>query len=458
MAQNSPTPQTTLTSFGIGSLTCLVIASMVGSGVFTTSGFTLASLGTPFNVMLCWTIGGCIAMCGAIAYGRLATLMPQSGGEYLYLSRNVDPLAGFLVGWVSLIAGFSGAIATAAIAFEEYAVPAHLRPAWLPPDTVAIFIVLFFGLAHGLKSQWGRSLQNVVVVVKLIALALFIVIAITSFQSNNWYVAGNPAAAPVGMNWFTEMASALVWISLSYLGFNAAIYVAGESTTAATIVPRALVLGTAIVTLLYLILNLIFVTAAPYNTLAGQAPVAALSAGAIGGPWLESLIRSTVCLGLLSSISGMVMSGPRVYSRMADDEVFPTLFSLRRQGLHRSIILQTIIAAGLILLQRVLVDAGFVENSLLGLFDYLGTTLSLSSACCIATLFLPTVRRRFEQSHALSDIAAAIYVVATIVFVVLMAANKSEPGSVPGLYHLTGAAITVITGVIAYSIFRKKNA
>ena len=396
-------------------------------------------------------------MCGAVAYGRLAALMPQSGGEYLYLSRNVHPLAGFLVGWVSLIAGFSGAIATAAIAFEEYAVPGHLRPAWLPPDALAIFIVVFFGLAHGIKSLWGRFLQNTVVVVKLVALALFVLIAVATFQTHEWHVAGNRAEAPTGMNWLTEIASALVWISLSYLGFNAAIYVAGESTAAATVVPRALIRGTAIVTSLYLILNLIFVTAAPYDTLAGQAPVAALSAGAIGGPWLESLIRLTVCLGLLSSISGMVMSGPRVYSRMADDEVFPNLFSLQRQGLNRSITLQTVVAAGLILLQRMLVNAGYVENSLLGLFDYLGTTLSLSSACCIATLFLPTVRQRFEQSHALADIAAVIYVVATILFVVLMAANKSHPTSIPGLYHLTGAALTVVTGIIAYSIFCRKK-
>ena len=444
-------------SFGMGTLTFLVVASMVGSGIFTTSGFTLASLGTPRNVMLCWAIGGAIAMSGAVAYGRLAALMPESGGEYLYLSRNVHPLAGFLAGWVSLIAGFSGAIATTAVAFEEYALPSEVRPAWLPPDMVAVMVVVGFGLAHGLSSTWGLSLQNIVVAVKLLALTLFVTVAASRFGTHQWYSAGSATATPVGIDWLTEMASALVWISLSYLGFNAAIYVAGESKSASTLVPKALILGTAAVTCLYLVLNLIFVTAAPFEKLAGQAPVAALAAGAIGGAKLEQLIRIAVSLGLLSSISGMVMSGPRVYSRMADDHVFPAAFSAARNGLNRSTLLQTAIAIGLILVQRGLVEFGVLESSLLGLFSYLGTTLSLSSACCIATLFLPAVRQRFKHRSLLVDIAAGFYVIATVLLVMLMVANNSHEGSFPVAYHLSGAAITVISGVIAWAVFRSRD-
>ncbi|MGB4739996.1 MAG: APC family permease [Fuerstiella sp.] len=455
MADHTPTPQNSTGSFGIGSLTCLVVASMIGSGIFTTSGFTLASLGTPTNVMICWAVGGVIAVCGALAFGRLATLMPQSGGEYLYLSRHLHPLAGFLAGWVSLIAGFSGAIAIAAIAFEAYALPADLRPKWLPPDVVAIVAILFFGAAHGVKSEWGRSLQNMVVVLKLVALIVFLAVATLNFQSHTWHVDGNEAAAPVGMQWLTQMANSLVWISLSYMGFNAAIYVAGESKDASKTVPKALLRGTLLVTLLYLLLNLVFVTAAPFDQLAGNPPVATLAAAAIGGLWLERLIRWTVCLGLLSSISGMVMSGPRVYSRMADDGVFPAAFSVERKGINKSIALQAAIAIGLILLQRILVNAGVLTSSLLGLFDYLGTTLSLSSACCIATLFLPGVRRKFTTSNVAADVAALLYVVATVVLVVLMAANNSSEGSFPGIYHLSGAAITVVTGVVAWRVFRR---
>ena len=126
--------ETTKKPFGFASLTLLVIASMVGVGVFTTSGFTLAAVGSPSRTLLCWCIGGTIALAGAVSYGRLARLLPESGGEYLYLSRNVHPSAGFVAGWVSLTAGFSGAIATAAVAFEQYAVPESIRPAALPPD------------------------------------------------------------------------------------------------------------------------------------------------------------------------------------------------------------------------------------------------------------------------------------------------------------------------------------
>ncbi len=109
--------------FGLWTLILVVIASMIGSGVFTTSGFSVASLRSPAWVMVAWLIGGMIAICGALSYGMLARLMPQSGGEYLYLSRTIHPAVGFLGGWISLTAGFTGAIALTALTCEEYLIP-----------------------------------------------------------------------------------------------------------------------------------------------------------------------------------------------------------------------------------------------------------------------------------------------------------------------------------------------
>lgn len=448
--------QTVKSKFGLPSLTLLVIASMVGAGVFTTSGFTLAVVGTPFRVMLCWTIGSAIACCGAVAYGHLARIIPQSGGEYLYLSRHVHPFAGFLAGWVSLVAGFSGAIATAAVAFEAYAVPTEIRPQWLYPDVVAICVVLSCGLAHGLRQSWGTSIQNGVVVIKLLCLAAFVLLALEKMPENIGRLA-RTVDNPQGMELWTAIATSVVWISLSYAGFNAAIYVASESKEAVRNVPRALLFGTIGVTVLYLILNLIFVTSADSKSLEWQEDVAAIAAGSIGGRNLEGLVRAAISLGLLSSVSGMIMSGPRVYSKMADDGVFPKSLRAASQGIPKSVGLQTLIAVGLILVQRVLVTQGLSQNSLLGLLKFLGTTLSITSACCAATIFLPSARRAAEGLSVPVAVAAGLYVTATLTAVILLIMSHEVEGQPRGLWHLTGATVTFASGAAAYLIFRRRH-
>ena len=441
--------------YGLTSLTFLVIASMVGAGVFTTSGFTLDAVGSPFRVMLCWCLGGVIATCGAIAYGRLAGLMPESGGEYLYLSRHVHPAAGFLGGWISLTAGFSGAIATAAVAFERYALPDTVRPDFLPADTLAIILIMICGAAHGLHATAGKMLQNAVVVIKLLTLAAFSMTVLRMLSSHEWHLTPSVPATSNLWDATNAIATSLVWISLSFAGFNAAIYVASESAEAKRNVPKALLLGTLLVTGLYLFLNAVFVTAVPSEQLIGKEPVAAVAAQAIGGQYLELLMRIAVSLGLLSSVLGMMMAGPRVYSKMADDGVFPGVFSSSNGGISRSIALQTVIAVCLILAQRILMATGLLSSSLLGLLFYLGTTLSISSALCVATLFLPSVRRApGGKPSVIIDAAAAIYVIATLLAVVLMAFSPDSSGNSQWVRHLGGATVTIVTGIAAWWWFR----
>ena len=439
-------------AFGLNSLTSLVVASMIGVGVFTTSGFTLGATGSLQSVMLCWTLGGMIAICGAISYGELASLMPESGGEYLFLSRNLHPSAGFLAGWVSLVAGFSGAIATTAVGFVPYALPDHIRPAWLPPDVAAITLIIAFGTMHATSVRLGAAIQNAIVCVKVVALFAFLAVVGLKAGSHDWQIGESSSASlPESVS---SIASSLVWISLSFTGFNAASYVAGESKNAAANVPRALVLGTVLVTALYLVLNFVFVAAVPVDEIVWQQPVAAIAAKALGGSNLELLIRIAVSLGLASSISGMIISGPRVYSKMADDNVFPRRFAGTQPGIRRSITLQCTIAVALILVQRVLVFSGLQKDVLLGLFIYLGTTLSISSACCAATLFLPSVRKRLPNGSGWKTVPTVVYVVATFASVIVMAATHTVDGESQVFRHLGGTVITFVTGLIAWRIFR----
>lgn len=428
-------------AFGLTTLTCVVIASMIGSGVFTTSGFSLASLGSPGRVLIAWCIGGTVALCGAIAYGELARRLPISGGEYLYLSRQLHPFAGFLAGWVSLTAGFSGAIAMAAITFEAYAVPESIRPDWLVHNSAALLAILLFGLGHAFLVKLFAAIQNTVVGIKLIALSAFLIAAAVQIPSRSWHWA--PLNPDLPAFWSSAsilaMAGSVMWISLSYAGFNAAVYVASEATDAERIVPRSLWIGTALVTVLYLLLNTVFVTAVPAGQIAGQKEVAAISAGAIGGDQLELLIRAAIGLGTLSSVAGMIMTGPRVFSRMADDGVFPGVFRTGPSSISRTVLLQTTIAAGLVLVSD-------LEN----LLGYLSTTLALSSAVTVMTLLLPARRGR-EQSvsnrgSAIIKICASAYVGSTLIIAVLMTINDPN--------DLIATAVTLLIGSVLWLITR----
>ena len=329
--------------FGIWTLTFLVVASMVGAGVFTTSGFTLASLRDPWLVLGAWLAGGVVALAGAYSYGRLVRLIPESGGEYAFLSRAAHPFLGFVAGWVSLLAGFSGAIAFAATTMESY-LP---LPEGVPKGTVAVAVVLLGAGLHGYYRSAGAVTQNLSVMVKLGLIVAFIVVAGVDWGGGDWKGQGLPAEADPAP-WWLSFAQALVWISLSYSGFNAAVYVAGEAKSPA-VVAKALLSGTGIVVAMYLLLNGAFVLAPASEDIAGQPDVAAVAAEAIGGPWLAGAVRGVIALALFTSVLSMMMAGPRVYAKMADDGFLPQALCLRPDRHWPPVMLQAAIAIGMIL-------------------------------------------------------------------------------------------------------------
>jgi APA family basic amino acid/polyamine antiporter len=426
--------------YGLTTLTGVVIASMIGFGAFTTSGFSLASLGTPARVLWAWLAGGVVALCGAISYGQLARRLPLSGGEYLYLSRQLGPWAGFQAGWVSLTAGFSGAIAGSAIVFEAYLAPL-LGQVQLPAGSLAVSVILVFGIGHGLLARPAALAQNAVVIIKLLVLAVFLLTAGAKWSSHPWSWSGlpdNPGNGSISRQ-ILDFARSVMWISLSYAGFNAGIYVAAETRDPERTVPRSLWLGTILVTVLYLLLNLVFVTALPATEIVGRKEVAAIAAEAIGGASLRTLMSLVVCLGTLSSVAGMLMTGPRVFSRMADDGLFPGWFRSGPSAVQRTVGLQAGIAVALVLFLR----------DYLSLLDYLSSVLALSSAVTVGTLLLPSKvcseagGQRFPA--LMYVISAGLYVVATVTIAVLMALDDPR--------DLLGALVTLVTGTVLWAFF-----
>ena len=404
---------------------------MIGAGVFTTSGFALTDLGSADRVMAAWVVGGVIALCGALSYAGLVRHITESGGEYLFLSRLIHPLAGFITGWVSLLAGFTGAIAFAARAFETYAFPT--RPDWLPNGVAAAGMVLVAALLHGVKVQVGALAQNIVVFLKVALLVAFLAIAASVAMSQG--IA--PGSAPGRCrSRIAAFAGSLVWISLSYSGFNAAVYVAGEAKDAQRNAPRALWVGTLIVTVLYIALNAAFVYLPPFEAVAGREDVAAAAAQSIGGSPLTLAIRFVTVLALITSVFSLVMAGPRVYARMADDGVFPRMFRFGGGGAPTAAILaQAALAIALIAL-----------SDLRGLLSYLGFTLSVSAALTVASLFV--IARR-EGRAAVNvwgyPFTPAFYVLATLILAGI--AGRREP------VQLLAAIITIVSGSVVYFAF-----
>ncbi len=440
--KTTPTPANAA-HFGLTTMTCVVIAGMIGSGIFTTSGFALADLQSPGRVLLAWSIGGLIALSGAVAYGELARRLPQSGGEYLYLSRMLHPFFGFLAGWISLTVGFCGSIALVALTFEEYVVPGGIRGSTLPTGTAAIAVIVVFGLGHAFLVQLFAWLQNAIVAIKLMALFSFLAVALSAISTHPWHWEATAEALPPLMAWPTLLAlsTSVMFISLSYAGFNSAIYAASEVSHPHRTVPRSLMLGTVLVTLLYLLLNMVFVTATPAGEILASPRVASIAAQAIGGSPLELLIRTAIGLGTLSSVAGMLMIGPRVISRMADDAVFFAAFRTGPNSIRRSVLLQAGLAVALVLV-----------SNLRDLLGFLGVTLSLSSAVTVATLLMPLratasgENQAVRRPSAATLIAAAFYVLSTLILIVMMFRHDS--------HDLIRTAVTLGSGTVVWLVIR----
>ncbi|WP_218934111.1 APC family permease [Rosistilla ulvae] len=361
------------------SLVCLVIANMIGAGVYTTSGYSLQALGTPTRVLAMWAVAAVIAIAGAICYGGLSRQLVRSGGEYLFLSRAVHPLAGFMAGWISLLAGFTGAIAFAATTFVNY-LPEQLG-ADEPREKImaAVGLIALAALLHLFQTGPGTIGQNILVGIKLLAIVGFIAIGIAAVELPA-AVEATDAAAAAGPS-FSTYANQLMWISFSFAGFNASIYVAGEARLGKQTVRRSMLFAAVGVSVIYLLLNTVFLFTAPLSEIVGRGDLAAVVGDYLGGETLGMAVQLLVALSLATSVSAMLQAGPRVYVKMAEDGMLPRWF-IPSDGVPRTaILLQAYLAT-------LLVCAATVQD----LLDYTSFLLSVSAASTVLCLLLPRFR------------------------------------------------------------------
>src|SRR5208282_1882360 len=263
--------------------TAIVVADMVGVGVFTSLGFQVNDIRSGFSLLLLWVVGGIVAICGAFCYAELATMFPRSSGEYNFLRRIYHPAFGFVAGWLSATVGFAAPIALAAMAFSKYLTSSapNLLPSLparmfgLPinwPLLLGLAIIWLAALVHLRGVRFGGAYHNVWTALKLILIIVFIIAGFAFGDSQP--ISFAPSAVDLSYIGGAPFAISLVFVMYSYSGWNAATYILGELREPARNLPRALFAGTAIVIILYVSLNAVFLTTTPLRELAGQLDVA----------------------------------------------------------------------------------------------------------------------------------------------------------------------------------------
>jgi len=291
-----------------------IVASMIGTGVFTSLGYQLLEINTIFPLILLWLIGGIIAFCGALTYGELATTYPRSGGEYSLLSTILHPSLGFGAGLVSATIGFAAPGVLAAIALGSYLTIFFQN---IEPSLFAILIISLIHIIHVKSIKLGTSFQNISTLIKIIFILVFIAFGLNIENPQSLTLL--PVEGDMDVIFGAPFAVSLVWVSYAYTGWNTVIYVAGEVKNPIQNITKSMLVSTSIVMILYLLLNFTFLFTTPLMTLQGEVEVALISGIEIFGVNGGKVISLSISLLLLSTISSYIYIGPRVLAIMGED-------------------------------------------------------------------------------------------------------------------------------------------
>jgi APA family basic amino acid/polyamine antiporter len=435
---------------GLFPATNIVIANMIGAGIFTTSGLLLAGLKDPLLMMLLWGVGGIIAICGALSYGELGAAMPGAGGEYLFLSKLYHPLFGFLSGWVSFIVGFSAPIAASALGFSEYfcrAVPG--LPGWLDNEGIinpaltgkilAVSIILIFTFIHYRGIKYGARIQNILTLLKIALLLTLLIAGFTSGKGDmsNFSEGGKLSSGFAG--WKT-IGLSLMWIMFAYSGWNASTYLGAEIKNPVKTLPRSLLYGTGIVIILYLGINMLYVYGIHPEAMKGVISVGGLAMGNLFGRSADLLFSLLIAFALFSSLSAFIIIGPRVYYSMAKDGLFfksAARIHPKYKVPSNSILLQCLIAV-------ILVLSGSFEQVL----TYMGFALGIFP---ILTVFgVVKLRKVNPQATRLPGypVTQFLYIIAGVLILGLSYLERPFESSI--------ATVTVLAGIPAYYILKRE--
>jgi len=439
--------------------TAIVVANMIGAGIFGITGFLAGDLGKPYLVLGIWLAGAVVAVAGCLCYAELAVNLPRSGGEYIYVREAWGPAWGFLSGWISFFAGFAAPIAAAALLFSEYL--AHFYPRLSPRlatgllatslrwahtgngHLLAVGVLTLFAVVNILGVRFAGKIQNVLTGLKVGILGAFVALAflvgkgsVSHFSAEAVRTSHHSLAA--------QSAVSLIFVMFAYSGWNAATYVAEEMKSPERTLPASLVAGTLIVAALYLALNTAFIYAMPLEAMKGIERIGGAAAGALFGGKGGDFFSAVMSVGLLSTVSAMVIVGPRVYYAMAQDGCFfqGAAHVNPRWGTPVQAILWQAVATALMIL------TGTFES----LLYYIGFALILFAALAVAGMVRLRKRPGWKRLAAVSwgyPLAPAVFVGASVWMLCYTMALRPKESSL-GL-------LTMAAGMLTYRwLFRRR--
>ena len=424
--------------FSLWTAIAVVVANMVGTGIFTSLGFQLLDIHSPFVLMMLWVVGGVTALCGALTYAELSARLPRSGGEYNFLSQIWHPGAGFVSGWVSATIGFAAPIALAAMTFGAY-----LSAVFPEVDQTlsASLLVVALTILHCISRAASGGTQSIMTALKVLLILVFcFMVAIFSEQPQTFSLA--PQIGDQTLVLSSAFAVSLIYVNYGYTGWNAATYITNEIEDPQKNLPIILISGTLIVMVLYLLLNYFFLFGAPIEALEGKIEIGVIVAeqalGEVGG----SVMGGLLSLMLISTVSAMVLAGPRVLQVIGEDLKIFSFLSTVRQGVPIvAILFQSAIALGFILsstFESVLVFAGFV--------------MGLNTVFTVAGVFVLRFRKIGEEGIYRTwgyPVTPLIYLGLTIWTLTYILINRPEEG-------LNGLAL-IGTGLVVYYLSSRKG-
>jgi APA family basic amino acid/polyamine antiporter len=395
----------------------LIVASVVGSGIFLTPAVVASLVPHPGMYLAVWLLGGLLSLAGALANAELGAMFPRAGGDYVYLREGFHPLAGFLVGWLSFIVIYPGTIATLAVAFANAVSPA-LGVGTEAGTPLAIGAVLAFSAVNYLGVRWGAQVNNLTSYAKIAALLAFALLGPLLGSGS----AGNllPVVSGAGGVSLAALGLAFSPILFSYLGWNASVFVASEIERPERNIPASLFLGLGICTLLYMLVNAVYLYALPVDVLAREPNTGEAAAHALFGPVAGALVAGFVVVSILGTLNATVLVGPRIAYAMALDDLFPGGVDRAHPRFatpHRAIVLQAILSAALI---------GFL-TTFQRVLDSTTFAILLASMADVLALFALRWRQpaRPRPYRALGyPVVPALYVAASAAIAVAMLAGR----------------------------------
>jgi len=348
---------------------------MIGTGVFTSLGFQLLDIQSTPVLMMLWVVGGFSALCGALSYAELGAALPRSGGEYHFLTEIYHPCAGFISGWVSATVGFAAPTALAALTFGSYLNSSGLSidPIWL-----ATAAIITLTAAHCTTRARSGTTQTGFTALKILLILGFSVAALTlghgvSQVEIAWT---DDATVALGSGAF---AVSLIYVNYAYSGWNAATYISGELSSPQRSLPWVLGISTTLVAALYCLLNFVFLSVAPIEAMAGKVEVGVIAAEYAFGSTTGALMGALLALLLISTISAMILAGPRVLHRIGQD--YPSFAWLARENKDAIPVVAIIVQSGTALL--FLWSASFEQ-----ILIFSGATMALNTFATVLGLFI----------------------------------------------------------------------